>query len=124
MRIDADLAARAAVLQGVLILVLALILIVALPGEFFETWGWFTGPVAWLAAAAVVTGRLTLPWFPALMGAAFAGVPMLIALAFGLHWIGVLLGIAVFGAWCGTLEPRRPRYRPPPSRRREREPIE
>lgn len=109
MKVDADLAIRAGLLQALLVMILALVLAAIFSRDFFESWGWITGPVAWLGCAAFVARRLTLPYFPALMGAAVAGLPSLLALALGLHWLGPLIGTVVFGVWCGTLTPRRPR---------------
>lgn len=109
MKVDADLAIRAGLLQAGLVAILALALAVLFSREFFESWGWLTGPVAWMGCAAVVARRLTLPYFAALVGAAVAGLPGLLALALGLHWLGPVVGVIVFGLWCGALTPRRPR---------------
>lgn len=110
MKVDADLAIRAGLLQALSVMILALVLALVFSKEFFESWGWLTGPVAWLGCAALVARRLTLPYFPVLMGAAVAGLPSLLALALGLHWLGPAIGAVVFAVWCGTLEPRRPRH--------------
>lgn len=110
MKIDADLAIRAGALQALLVIILALTLALVFPDGFFRTWGWLTGPLAWIGCAALVSLRLALPTFPTLMGAAVAGLPSLLAVAIGLHWIGALVGVIVFALWCGTLHPRRPRH--------------
>jgi hypothetical protein len=39
--------------------------------------------------------------------AILAGLPSLLAVIFGLHWLGALLAIVLFALWCGRLEPRR-----------------
>ena len=119
MRVDTDLALRAAGLQALLVIVVAVLLSLALPSDFFQEWGWISGPTAWLGCAAIVARRLTLPYFHTLIGAAFAGLPSLLAVALGLHWAGALVGVAIFGAWCGTLTPLRPRQ---PAGRRPRRP--
>jgi hypothetical protein len=116
MKLDADLAIRAGGLQAILVMILALVLAILFSHEFFESWGWVAGPAAWLACAAFVAWRLTLPYFPALMGAAIAGLPSLLAVALGLHWAGAAVGVVVFGLWCGTLTPLKPRV--PRERRR------
>lgn len=109
VKINADLAIRAGALQAILVLLLALALALVLSEEFFESWGWIAGPAAWLACAALVARRLTLPYFPALIGAAVAGLPSLLAVALGLHWLGAAVGVVAFALWCGTLTPLRPR---------------
>lgn len=109
MKVDADLAIRAGALQAILVMILALVLAALFSKEFFESWGWIAGPAAWLACAALVARRLGLPYFPALMGAAVAGLPSLLAVALGLHWAGAAVGVVVFGVWCGSLTPLRPR---------------
>ncbi|HZJ29387.1 MAG TPA: hypothetical protein VFD37_05295 [Solirubrobacterales bacterium] len=109
MSFDGDQAIRAGAVQALLVVVVALVLAVALPGDFFSDWGWLTGPAAWLGCAAIVARRLQMPTFLTMVGAALAGLPMLLALAIGLHWPGVLVGLVAFGCWCGTLPSRRPR---------------
>jgi hypothetical protein len=94
---------RAALLQAVLVAVVAVALAVALPKSFFEDWGWLAGPGAW-AVCALITGRvLGLAWAPVLAGAALAGVPSLISVAIGVHWLGAPFGVLIFGAWCARL---------------------
>lgn len=109
MKVDADLAIRAGLLQAISVMILALVLAVLFSKEFFEDWGWIAGPLAWAGCAALVARRLTLPWFPVLMGAAVAGLPSLLAVALGLHWLGPAIGVVIFALWCGTLTPYRPR---------------
>lgn len=109
MKVDADLAIRAGLLQALLVMILALVLALIFSRDFFQDWGWITGPLAWLGCAAIVARRLALGYFPTLMGAAVAGVPSLLAVALGLHWLGPALGAIVFAVWCGTLTPTRPR---------------
>ena len=80
---------RAAVAQVLAVAALSLILAVTLPHSFFEDWGWLTGPLAWLACAAL------------------AGIPSAVAVLAGIHWLGVAIAIAAFAAWCAWLA-RRP----------------
>lgn len=110
VNVDADLSIRAGALQALLVVILALTLALIFPDGFFRTWGWLSGPLAWMVCATVVAWRLTLPRFATLMGAAVAGLPSLLAVAIGLHWAGALIGVIVFAVWCGTLHPRRPRH--------------
>ena len=91
---------RAALLQAVLVAVAAVALAVVLPRSFFEDWGWLAGPAAWGGCALVVAALLRLPPLPVLAGAALAGLPMLVGVAVGVHWLGAPLALAVFGLWC------------------------
>jgi hypothetical protein len=98
---------RAALLQALLIAAVAVALGAALPRSFFEDWGWLAGPGAWGACALVAGAVLRLPLVWVLAGAALSGLPMLLGVAVGVHWIGAPLGLAAFGAWCGRLAGRR-----------------
>jgi len=91
-------------LLGVAVLGLATGL--ALPHSFFASWGWLVGPAAWMLAAAFTARVVRLPYRPALIGAVIAGVSSAIATIVGLHWLGALLAVAVFGLWCGALGAR------------------
>jgi hypothetical protein len=104
---DRSVAWRAALLQALLVTAVAVALGATLPRSFFEDWGWLAGPGAWGACALVAGAVLRLPRVPVLVGAALAGVPMLIGVAVGVHWLGAPLGLAAFGAWCGRLAGRR-----------------
>ena len=86
---------------------MAVVLAVALPRSFFEDWGWLAGPAAWGGCALVVGAALRLPLGLVVVGAALSGLPMLLGVAVGIHWIGAPLGLAVFGVWCARLAARR-----------------
>ena len=62
---------------------------------------------AWGGCALVVGGALRLPLGLVVVGAALSGLPMLLGVAVGIHWIGAPLGLAVFGIWCARLAARR-----------------
>ena len=106
-KMDRSVGWRAALLQAVLVTAVAVSLAVALPRSFFEDWGWLAGPAAWGACALAVGAFLRLPPVPVLAGAALSGLPMLVGVAVGVHWLGSPLALAVFGAWCARLA-RRP----------------
>jgi hypothetical protein len=94
---------RVVVVQAVGVAVLSLALGLTLPHDFFEDWGWIAGPGAW-ALCALVTARVVgLPVAPTLVGAALAGVPSLLAVVVGVHWLGAVLAIGLFGLWCARL---------------------
>jgi hypothetical protein len=106
-RMDRSVAWRAALLQAFSVAAVAVALGVALPRSFFEDWGWFAGPGAWGLCAVVVGAVLRLPLGSVLVGAGVAGLPMLLGVAVGVHWLGAPLGLVVFGLWCGRLGARR-----------------
>ncbi|HEX7278258.1 MAG TPA: hypothetical protein VF255_01415 [Solirubrobacterales bacterium] len=94
---------RAALLQLAAVALLSLALGLALPGDFFEDWGWITGPAAWMLCAAFTARVLRLPLGAALLGAALAGLPSLLAVVLGVHWLGAVLAVALFALWCARL---------------------
>jgi hypothetical protein len=94
---------RAAVVQGLSVAVLALVLGLALPRSFFADWGWLAGPAAWLACALLTAAMLRLPAGQVVVGAALAGLPSLVAVAIGVHWLGAVLGVPLFAMWCARL---------------------
>jgi hypothetical protein len=94
---------RAALLQLVAVALLSLALGLALPHDFFEDWGWVTGPLAWMLCAAFTARALRLPLGPTLLGAALAGLPSVLAVVVGLHWAGAVLAVGLFALWCARL---------------------
>jgi hypothetical protein len=94
---------KTAALQAVLVFGLALVLGLALPRSFFQSWGWLSGPAAWLLCAAGTAFILKLALPRALLGATIAGLPSLALVALGLHWAGALLACLLFGLWCARL---------------------
>lgn len=103
---DLSILWRAALLQLVAVAALSLALAVALPKSFFEDWGWLSGPAAWMLCAAFTARVLRLPLGPALLGAALAGLPSLLAVVAGVHWAGAVLAVALFAIWCARLRAR------------------
>ena len=99
---DRALAVKAAGTQAVAVAVLSIALAIALPHSFFDDWGWVAGPGAWALCALVTARVLNLPPGRTLLGAAVAGVPSLIGVLLGAHWLGAVLAIGVFAAWCGS----------------------
>jgi len=99
---------RSALLQLVAVAVLSIALALALPHDFFVDWGWIAGPAAWMLCAAFTARVLRLPLVPALTGAVLAGLPSLIAVVLGIHWIGAALAVALFALWCSRLSSEDP----------------
>jgi hypothetical protein len=94
---------RAALLQAATLTAVALVLGALLDREFFVSYGWLAGPGAWAACALLTGAVLRLPAGPVLAGAALAGVPSLVGVLAGVHWVGAPLAVAVFAVWCGWL---------------------
>jgi hypothetical protein len=91
---------QAASTQLLAVLLLAGALGAALPHGFFEDWGWIAGPASWMLCAAVTSWFVRLPVRLVLLGAALAGLPSLIAVLIGAHWVGALIAILLFALWC------------------------
>lgn len=94
---------RAALVQLLAVALLSIALGVALPHDFFVNWGWIAGPAAWMLCAALTARVLRLPLVQALIGAALAGLPSILAVVFGVHWAGAALAVALFALWCARL---------------------
>src|SRR3954465_11244146 len=106
---DRSVAWRAALLQALLLAPPASVLGALLDKQFFRDWGWLAGPGAWAACALVTGAVLRLPPVAVLAGAALAGLPSLLTVLIGVHWLGAPFGVAAFAVWCGRLAGRRPR---------------
>ncbi len=104
--IDRGLALRAALVQLAGVALLSIVLALALPHSFFEDWGWLSGPGAWILCSLITAAVLRLPPAPTLLGAVLAGLPSLLAVLIGLHWLGALVAVGLFALWCGRLESR------------------
>ena len=103
---DSSLFMRAAVTQALLVGALFAVL-VALPlgDDFFEDYGWVTGPVAWVVCAALAGRILSLPLSLVTFAAAAGGVAgALVGLAAS-HTAGLIVAVAVFAASCAGYEP-------------------
>ena len=94
---------RAAVLQAASVAAVSIALALALPDAFFERWGWLAGPGAWAVCAAISSTVLRLPLGWAMLGAMVAGLPSLLAVLAGVHWLGAAVAVAIFALWCGRL---------------------
>ena len=99
-RFDRALFFRATLIQLGLVAVASVALALLLPHSFFESWGWVSGPVAWLACAAGTAGILSMPPGRTVIGAILAGIPSVAFVLIGLHWAGARLAAVLFGLWC------------------------
>lgn len=100
---DSEILWRVALVQVVAVAVVSLLLGLLLPDSFFESWGWLSGPLAWLGCAWFTARVVGLPDEPVLVRAVLAGIPSLLFVVVGLHWLGALVAVAIFAAWCATL---------------------
>ena len=91
---------KSAVVQLALVAALSILLALLLPHSFFEEWGWFSGPLAWIICAAATARILSLPAGRTILGAVLAGIPSLIAVVIGIHWLGVIFAVTLFAFWC------------------------
>jgi hypothetical protein len=98
---DRARAVKAALTQAAAVAVLSIALAIALPHSFFDDYGWIAGPAAWALCALVTARVLNLPPGWTLLGAAVAGLPSLVGVALGAHWLGAAIAIVLFGVWCG-----------------------
>src|SRR3954452_393433 len=98
---DRARAVKAALTQAAAVAVLSIALAIALPHSFFDDYGWVAGPSAWPALSLITEQVLRLPRLRTLVGAAVGGVPSLVGVALGAHWLGALIAIGVFAVWCG-----------------------
>lgn len=98
---------RAALIQGFAVAAISVTLAALLPHDFFESWGWIAGPGAWALCALLTAAILGLPALPVPGGAALAGIPSLVGVLAGVHWLGVVLALGAFAAWCAWLAARR-----------------
>jgi hypothetical protein len=94
---------RAATVQAVSVAVVSVALALALPHEFFEDWGWLAGPAAWMLCALITATVLKLDRTRVLIGAVLAGLPSVLAVVFGVHWLGAALAVVLFALWCARL---------------------
>ena len=102
---DTRLFARAALVQaGLVALLFGILVALPLGDDFFEDYGWITGPLAWIACAALTGAILKLPRDLVLFAAAAGGVAGFLVSLVTSHAAGLVVAVAVFGASCGGYE--------------------
>ena len=97
---------RAAALQAASVAALSIILALLLSHDFFEDWGFLAGPAAWIVCSGFTGSVLRLPLAATLIGAVLAGLPSVVAVVIGVHWLGAALAVGIFAAWCARLAVR------------------
>jgi hypothetical protein len=99
--LDKKIFIKSLIIQLLAVAAVSLILALLLPKSFFESWGWLSGPTAWLLCALATGSVLSLDPFRTVLGAALAGLPSVVFVIAGIHWLGALFAALLFAAWCG-----------------------
>jgi hypothetical protein len=102
-QVDGEILWRVAVVQVAAVLVVSFLLGLILPDGFFDVLGWLVGPAAWMGCAWLTARVVGLPPEPVLVRAALAGIPSVLFVLLGAHWLGALVAIVVFALWCSQL---------------------
>jgi hypothetical protein len=103
--VNARLFWKSLVVQAIVVAVPFVLLGLALDESFFEDWGWLAGPAVWLACAAVTARILSMPLGYVLFSAVAGGVAGAIVFLVASHWAGMVAGLLVFAASCGSYDP-------------------
>jgi hypothetical protein len=101
--VDSAILWRVAVVQVAAVAVLSLLLGLVFSHGFFESWGWLVGPLTWLLCAWLTARVVGLPEAPVLVRALLAGIPSLLFVLVGAHWLGALVAVALLAALCARL---------------------
>ena len=100
---DSAILWRVAVVQVVAVAVLSALLALVFSHGFFESWGWLAGPLAWMLCAWLTARVVGLPEAPVLVRAALAGIPSVLFVLIGAHWLGAVVAVGIFAVWCAYL---------------------
>jgi hypothetical protein len=101
--VDSAILWRVAAVQLAAVAVLSLLLALIFSHGFFESWGWLVGPLTWLACAWLTARVVGLPGSSVLVRAALAGIPSLLFVLIGAHWLGAAVAVALFAVLCARL---------------------
>jgi hypothetical protein len=101
--VDSAILWRVAVVQVVAVAVLSVLLALVFSHGFFESWGWLVGPLAWMLCAWLTARVVGLPEAPVLLRAVLAGIPSLLFVLIGAHWLGAAVAVGLFAALCARL---------------------
>lgn len=100
---DSAILWRVAVVQVVAVAVLSVLLALVFSHGFFESWGWLVGPLAWMLCAWLTARVVGLPEEPVLLRAVLAGIPSLLFVLIGAHWLGAVVAVGLLAALCARL---------------------
>lgn len=100
---DSAILWRVAVVQVASVAALSLLLGLIFSHGFFESWGWLVGPLSWLLCAWITARVVGLPDAPVLVRALLAGIPSLLFVLIGAHWLGAVIAVALFAVLCAQL---------------------
>lgn len=100
---DSAILWRVAVVQVVAVAVLSVLLALIFSHGFFESWGWLVGPLSWMLCAWLTARVVGLPEPPVLLRAVLAGIPSLLFVLIGAHWLGAAVAVGLFAALCARL---------------------
>jgi hypothetical protein len=101
--VDSAILWRVAVVQLAAVAVLSLLLALVFSHGFFEDWGWLVGPLTWMLCAWLTARVVGLPEAPVLIRAALSGIPSLLFVLIGAHWLGAAVAVALFAVLCARL---------------------
>jgi hypothetical protein len=102
--VDARLFWKALAVQTAAIaLLFAVLVALPLPKGFFEDAGFATGPIAWILCSFATARILSLPTSVAVGATALGGLAGVAAFLAINHTAGIVAGLLVFAAGCGTL---------------------
>lgn len=108
---DSAILWRVAVVQVAAVALLSILLALIFSHGFFASWGWLVGPLAWMACAWLTARVVGLPEAPVLLRAALAGIPSLLFVLIGAHWLGAAVAVGLFAALCARLPRPQPANR-------------
>jgi hypothetical protein len=86
-------------------IVFAILVALPLGDDFFEDYGWITGPVAWFGCSLATARVLDIPVGYVLFSAIAAGVCGAIVTLVATHWAGMVVALLVFAASNATYDP-------------------
>jgi hypothetical protein len=95
---------RALGVQAAAVIVLFAALALLVPEDFFDDWGYVAGPIAWIACSLLTARVLALPVGFVLFAALAGGVAGTIVMLVTTHWAGLIAGVLVFAASCGSYD--------------------
>jgi len=105
---DKGLFLRALIAQALAVgIVFGVLVALPLGDDFFEDYGWVTGPVAWIACSLVTARVLSIPAGLVLFAALAGGVAGALVALVTSHTIGLMISLLVFAASCGGYDPER-----------------